>query len=318
MRSQVATKPDFSLRAWGRDVIAGWNRFWFTPDMPHTLGLIRILGGWMIFYTHAVWTLDLEAFLGRDSWINPELSRAAAEGTLIWTFWWHVSSPVWIYVIHAFALIVFFMLMIGFKTRVVSVLAWLLTISYCHRLQGALFGLDQVNAMMAMYLMIGPSGAVYSVDQWLARRRDPASAVPQPSVLANVAIRLLQCHMCIIYLFGGIAKMRGFTWWQGDAFWYSVANYEYQSLNLTWLVRWPAVVALVAHLTVFWETFYCALVWPRLTRPIALAMAVLVHGGIALALGMPTFGFAMVFGNMAFLPSSMVDRLCTAALRRRR
>jgi hypothetical protein len=136
--------------------------------------------------------------------------------------------------------------------------------------------------------------------------------------MTNVAIRLIQCHMCVIYLFGGIAKMRGLTWWQGDAFWFSVANYEYQSLDVTWLVNWPALVALAAHVTVFWETLYCALVWPRLTRPIMLALAVLVHGGIALFLGMPTFGFAMIIGNAAFLSPRLVERTAARLVRRGR
>jgi hypothetical protein len=35
-------------------------------------------------------------------------------------------------------------------------LAWLITVAYCHRLTGALFGLDQVNAMLAMYFAVGP------------------------------------------------------------------------------------------------------------------------------------------------------------------
>ena len=32
----------------------GWNRFWFTPTDPATLGLIRILAGSMLFYTHLI------------------------------------------------------------------------------------------------------------------------------------------------------------------------------------------------------------------------------------------------------------------------
>lgn len=302
-----ASDTDYSPSGWARDVLAAWNRFWFQADDPHTLALIRIFGGWMIFYTHLVWTLRLPAFLGPHSWISAETSREAASGTYVWTFWWYITSPVAVYAIHGCALIVFAMLVVGWHTRIVSVLAWLLTISYCHRLQGALFGLDQVNAMLAMYLMLGPSGAVYSVDDWLARRRN-ADAQPPPTIMANIAIRLLQWHMCIIYLFGGIAKGRGLTWWQGDAIWFSVANFEYQSLDLTWLVNWPSLVALVAHVTVFWEMFYCVLIWPRLTRPIMLGLAVLVHGGIMLFLGMPTFGFAMIVGNAAFLPSDLVRR----------
>jgi hypothetical protein len=72
------------------------------------------------------------------------------------------------------------------------------------------------------------------------------------------------------------------------------------------MVRYPFLLALATHVTVFWETFYPFLVWSRLTRPIALAVAVVVHGGIALFLGMPTFGFAMLIGNLAFLAPETV------------
>jgi hypothetical protein len=71
---------------------------------------------------------------------------------------------------------------------------------------------------------------------------------------------------------------------------------------MTWLVRSPWLIALLSAVTMFWETFYCFLVWPRLTRPIALGMAVLIHGGIALFMGMVTFGVAMIFANLAFVP----------------
>jgi hypothetical protein len=146
---------------------------------------------------------------------------------------------------------------------------------------------------------------VWSVDRWLARRRGEFAA-PQPAVGTNLAIRLLQLHLCVIYLFGGIGKMRGELWWDGSAVWFAVANAEYQSLDLTWLAHTPWLIALLTHLTVFWETFYCFLIWPRLTRPVCLAMAVGVHGGIALFLGMPTFGLVMLIANLAFLSPETV------------
>ena len=37
-----------------RTVAADWNAFWFTPANPGLLGLIRIMTGLMLLYTHAV------------------------------------------------------------------------------------------------------------------------------------------------------------------------------------------------------------------------------------------------------------------------
>jgi hypothetical protein len=124
--------------------------------------------------------------------------------------------------------------------------------------------------------------------------------------------------MCVIYLFGGIGKMRGMDWWNGSAVWYASANLEYQSLSLTWLVYYPWLIALLTHLTVFWETFYPVLIWPRLTRPLFLAMAVVVHGGIALFLGMKTFGLVMLIGNLAFVAPEHVEQLVNLLLGKKR
>jgi hypothetical protein len=217
--------------------------------------------------------------------------------------------------LHIAALVVFAMLTVGLFTRITSVLAWTITISYCHRLTGTLFGLDQINAFIATYLMVGDSGGVWSVDRWLASRREGANSLcfaslnaGTPTVATNIAIRLLQLHMCVIYLFGGIGKMRGDTWWDGSALWFAFASLEYQSLDMTWTVRHRWLLALLTHITVFWETFYCFFVWPKLTRPICLMLAVGVHLGIALCLGMKTFGLAMIIGNMAFLyPETVRD-----------
>ena len=72
----------------------------------------------------------------------------------------------------------------------------------------------------------------------------------------------------------------------------------------------------MTHVTVFWELTYCALVWPRLTRPWVLLMAVFVHGGIVLFLGMPTFGLVMLIGNLAFVSPKTVRKVFDPIARR--
>lgn len=290
---------------WLAQLWNSWDRFWFTPAAPQTLGLLRILAGGMLFYTHLVWSLDLMAFLGPHSWVSKDVIHQIYRDSHAFSYLWYIESPTLLWLLHIAALVVFAALTLGIYTRVASILAVIATLSYCHRLAGSLFGLDQINAMFALYLAVGSSEAAYSLDSWIAARKVGRSA-PRPSVRTNIAVRLIQLHMCIIYLFGGIGKMRGELWWDGSAVWFAIANYEYQSLDITWLVHYPFVIALLTHATVFWETFYPFLVWPHLTRPIALGMAVLVHAGIAIFLGMPTFGLVMIFGNIAFVAPETV------------
>jgi len=303
----MSTVDESYVRHWSRDVLGAWNRFWFTPADPATLSLIRILAGAMLFYTHLIWSLDLEAFFGPDGWFSISFVRMYQAGGYGWSYFWWLTSPAAMWTAHILALIVFAMFTLGLFSRTTAVLAFIITCSYVGRAPGALFGLDQINRLLAMYLMLGPCGAAYSLDRLWAKRR-AGGQLPQapPSVAANVAIRLIQIHMCIIYFFAAVGKLNGTAWWTGTAMWLAFANYEYQSVDMTWTAHWPLLLNLMTHVTVFWELTYWALIWPRLSRPVMLLLAVPLHMGIAICLGMVTFGLVMLFGNLAFVPPSFV------------
>ncbi|MEK6249700.1 MAG: HTTM domain-containing protein, partial [Planctomycetales bacterium] len=226
-------------------------------------------------------------------------------GVYYWSHLLWIESPATLWIAHLAALAVMAMLVVGFFSRTCAVLTFLITVSYMHRATGALFGLDQINVMLAMYLMVGPCGARYSIDRWLASRKQGNAPVAD-SVAGNIAIRLIQIHMCVIYFFAGTRKLMGDTWWDGSAMWYSIANYEYQSVDMTWLVAWPMAIAVLTHVTILFEVSYCVLIWNRLTRPVMLTLAVVLHLGIAMCMGMATFGLAMLIGNLAFISSPLV------------
>ncbi|MDZ4820931.1 MAG: HTTM domain-containing protein [Planctomycetota bacterium] len=300
-----------------RATISGWNRFWFTAVDPATLGLVRLLAGAMLFYTHLVWSIDLEGFFGQSGWQTPSALVHYQESPYAWSYLFWIKSPALLWTAHIVALVILFLFFIGWQSRIMAVLAFVITLAYAQRVSMANFGLDNINEMLAMYLMLGPCGAAFSVDSWLKRRREQraeqgrggdASSVT-PSVSGNIAIRLIQLHMCVIYLFAGLGKVMGASWWDGTAMWLSIANLEYQTIDATFLANWPVFLSFVAHLTVAWELSYCVLVWPRLTRPLVLALAVPLHLGIALFLGMITFGLVMLIGNLAFVSPWLVRYL---------
>ena len=296
--------------AWLHLLVEKWQRFWFTPTAPHTLALLRILNGAMLFYTHLVWGKNLLDFLGPNAWINrstaQQLNSLSTGTNYTWSYLYYVESPAILWCLHLAALLILACYTLGLYTRVTAVLAWIITLSYCHRLVGLQYGLDQINTFLVMYLMLAPCGEVYSLDAWLANRANPNKTTTL-STATTIATRLIQLHLCVIYFFGGVSKLRGEMWWDGSAVWFAMANLEYQTLNLTWLIHARWLVALLTHVTVLWETFYCVLVWPRWLRPIILALAVAVHGFIAFALGMITFGLAMISANLVFVPPQMVE-----------
>ncbi len=312
------------LKSWAM----AWNQFWFRPADPTILGLMRILVGLMVFYTHLVWTKELQTFYGAEG-VIPATFRDLIYGEPNWV-WSHfdwISSGSWLWTVHVIGLIIIGMFAAGLFTRVTSVLTCLLAISYANRATGALFGLDQINCFLCLYLALGTSGACFSVDQWIRRRssdkimgeggavRPSISNFPARDTLSNIAIRLIQVHMCVVYFFAGVGKLQGDTWWNGTAIWYALASYEYQTLDMTWLAGHLWLVNLMTLIALAWEVCFAFLIWPRLTRPIFLLLAVTVHLGIGIAMGMLTFGLIMIIGNLAFVPIEWIRRTLRLPIR---
>ncbi len=304
---------------WMRGWLAGWNRFWFVPRDAATLSLMRILTGAMILYTHFVWSLELEAFLGPDGVFDATYRRGFYGGSpFAWSHFAWSDSAAWLWGTHGVALIIMAAFMLGLWTRATAILSALLVISYAHRAPGALFGLDQINCFLTLYLAIGPCGDRYSVDAWrrdrgAGRARSAVHWSPAQTVMANFSTRLIQVHLCVVYLFAGLGKLQGPAWWDGTAIWGALASYDYQTLDLTFLAAFPWFVNAVTLMALAWECSYAFMIWPRLTRPLWILMAVAVHLGIGICMGMLTFGIIMVIANIAFVEPETV-RGCVGKL----
>ncbi|GAB5403418.1 MAG: hypothetical protein Aurels2KO_16490 [Aureliella sp.] len=293
-----------SVAQWWSGCLAAWDEFWFASTQPYTLALIRICCGAMLVYVHIIWAVLIGDFFGPTAWVQRSVVAQLHQSDWVWSWLFYTDSSLILWVHQIVAILASLAMMLGLFTRWTIPLAWWLTLMVCHRMTGALFGLDQIVVMLSMYLMFSHCGSVWSLDAWLAGQNDKKLA----HVSNNVATRLIQLHLCVIYLFGGLSKMRGAQWFEGSALWWTAVNYEYQSLDITWLANFPWLIAALTAATIFWETFYVALVWPKQTRPIALGMAVMVHGGIAVALGMVTFGTIMIVANLAFVSPEIVRR----------
>ena len=303
---------------WFLDVKDGWNRFWFQPADPTTLGLMRLLVGGMLLYSHLVWGLELELLLGPDGWHSADAVRSLQQDQYAWSFWWLVPAGAmtlvhWI----CFALLVFFFL--GLYTPITSLCAFAISASYMYRAPMANYGMDQFLSCLVFYLALCPCGKTWSLDWLVARYQAAARALRKgetpapfhtaPSVRANLFQRLIQVQLCIVYFFAGTAKLQGTSWWTGMAMWQAFSNLEYQSFDMTWLAFYPIVINLITHATIVWELAFPFLIWNRHARPLILLVGVLMHLGIGALMGMWTFGLIMIFGYLAFCPGESLRRL---------
>jgi hypothetical protein len=292
--------------SWVGEWARAWNAFWFTPADPLPLAVIRIGTGLLLTWSSSVWLLDADAFFGSDGWLPPEQVWRMNDQPWQWSGYFAASSPTAIRVLAGITLAASILLTLGLATPLAAATALVGFLSAANRAPLNVFGLDDALGMLLIPLAIGPSGARLSLDRLIA---GPGQGEQGGSVLANIALRLIQVHLCVVYFFSGCGKMLGASWWEGTALWGAAANRQYRTLDLTGLARHPLVTNALTLGTLFWEAAYPAVVWPRLTRRICLAMAVAVHLGIGLAMGMMEFGLAMITANMAFIPAGALHRL---------
>jgi hypothetical protein len=266
----------------------------------------------------------------RKVWeIDPRL--VYAQGNPTWSIWYHVTDPDWMLAVHIGFLAAMVLFTIGFCSRIMAVICWLALLSYAQRSASSLFGMDAIMNVTLFYLMIGPSGAALSVDRlisrgwvtWRALRRQrpaPAPLWAEPLGAANLTLRLIQIHFCIIYFASGTSKLLGSAWWNGTALWGTLANYEFTPLRYTWyydMLRflcehrwlWEVVCGSGVLYTLALEISFPFLVWLPRWRWLMIACAVLLHTVIAFAMGLKTFGLIMVTMLLAFIPPETYRRL---------
>jgi predicted DCC family thiol-disulfide oxidoreductase YuxK len=312
--------------------VRGWNGFFFTPADPTSLGVVRAVVGLLLFWSLFVTGLDLQDYLGSHGWADPRAVRDALglnqpeDPSWAWSFWlWLPDAwlrPAWVA-----CLGVLLLYAAGAGSRVTAVLAWAIAVSTNRRVPVILFGFDQIAPTWALYLAVcGASGQAFSIDRFVARWRRSRAEVarrrkdghwtvphglPQPTVAANLGLRLIQLHLALIYVTAGLAKLRGDAWWNGFAAWGVVASGEFRRLDLTWLAAFPLLLNLMTHAGLLLELVYPVLVWGRLLRPLAIAGMVFLHVGIDITLGLTEFGLAMLAGNLAFVSGRWLRSLVT-------
>jgi predicted DCC family thiol-disulfide oxidoreductase YuxK len=312
---------------WGA-ATRGWNGFFFRPADPTPLGLIRLAVGLLLFWNLAVYGLDLHAYFGSGGWADPAIVRhiQGTERPFDWSFWLVVPDGL-LRLVWVACLVVLFLFTVGLWSRLTAVLAWAVVVSTVRRAPVALFGFDQIVSTLTLYLAVtGASGQAVSLDRFLARYRQARDAgarrhrdgrwvvprgMPAPSVSANLALRLIQLHLALIYGMAGLAKLQGPAWWNGMAIWGTLAAGEFRLFDLTWLAAWPLLLNLLTHAALAFELGYPVLVWVRVLRPLLVTTAIVMHVGVGLTLGLGEFGLAMIAANLAFLPGPWLRSLVT-------
>jgi hypothetical protein len=207
-----------------------------------------------------------------------------------------------VFVFHAFCAIG---LLLGWKTRTLTVILWVLTGSLINRNPLAINGGDTFFSLLYFWGMFLPLGARWSVDAWRAARHGRA---PAPAGWMDWASVGLILQIVALY-WSTVALKSDPVWWSGAAIGEAFKlDLMTKPLALT-LSAYPGLLAGLTWTTLFIEWLGPGLLlWPRAQawlRPLVILAFIGLHLGIEWTLEVELFAWACIVAWLALLPASV-------------
>lgn len=203
-------------------------------------------------------------------------------------------------------------LLVGYRTRLVTVLSWLMLISLHLRNPMILSGGDMTLRMLLFWGMFLPLGSRFSLDRAL---NTPLEGSPllnrQQRILSGGTVALV-LQVIFIYAFT-LAHRAEPTWWRGLGVYYALNIDQLATPLGVWFRNFPDLMLVSNYLTLALEGF-CPLLllvaWRQGSlRTAVVTIMVLTHFGFGLFLELGLFPFFSALAWLPFLPTELWDRL---------
>jgi hypothetical protein len=280
----------------------------FGADL-RSLAALRIGVGLLILYDLLQRSRDLVAHY-TDFGLIPR-AVAIKEITNRWVMSFHLMNGTWESQAILFLLAGIFAvgLLVGYKTRVMTVASWIFLVSLQARNPFVNGGGDIMLRIFLFWCMFLPWGARYSVDSaW----RAPKEALPKRCL--SIATVGFYVQLLYMYWFSVLLKT-GPEWRaEGSAMYYAL-SLDYVVTNLgRVLLEFPLLLKLMTY-GVFWFEVIGPLllilpIFTYQTRIVGICGFLLLHIGILLTLGLGTFPLMNVLCMLFFVPTEVWDKVC--------
>jgi len=290
--------------------------FGFTDPRP--MALFRI-GLALLLIKDVLYRLPLAELYHSDSGLTPRWAVWSFTSSDHWSLL-NLSGDTWFAV--AILMVLLFAvsaLLVGWHTRIASIIAFILLVSVQYRTEMIIDGSDFVMRVCLFWGMFSGWGAAYSVDARLTTTKTaslPRDAREDNSVTPIWAwpFRLMQFQIALVYFMSGIDKLYGVQWTQGTALYRVLQLKTFQLPTGELFVQiapYPLVVALT-YGTIVLEVAWLFLVFSPILQPclrrIALIGGLLLHGGIALLMSIPNFSWVMLTSYLLFIEPHLIAR----------
>lgn len=198
--------------------------------------------------------------------------------------------------------------LIGYKTRITTVVLWILVTSLHNRNVLVLNSGDDLLRIMLFWGMFLPLGERYSVD--VATRNESTPYMSNRYV--SLASFSFIAQIFAVYWVGYMLKT-GIEWEEGTAMYYLFSVDQYTTPFGYFMLRFPTLLKLLTHIYIWFELLMPIMLIVPLSNGIVRTAACLSSFGIfsllAICLELGLFPYAMMLASVALLPAWFWENL---------
>ncbi len=284
--------------------IQAWDQFWFKPVDAFPLACFRFCLCSILFIMYSIRFFDIRVFFYESGLLSSTSAKIFQKMETEYVLHFILSSDAWLYVCHLALLIILLLMALGIGNRLLAIAAFFLHLVFIQRNPSIVYGVDSTTTFWLFYLMFTK---VHGQMQWLnyfisKRKTGLVADRKERAVWWNqVAMRLIQIQLCVIYFFSGLNKLKGQSWWEGTALWEALSFYDLAIIDFSFLLKVPALAALLTWFTLLFELYFPVLIWTPKLRNTLLVMGVFVHAFIAVFMGLYFFSLIMLSAYILFI-----------------
>ncbi len=306
-RSLLVIRPEYNLFS---------REYWLGQVDTRPLSVFRVALA-LLLLKDAIYDLPLARIFFSDEGIVPRsalwdgLARANRFSLMdALPYPWMATAffLAWIFVL--------VLLLVGYRTRLMAILNAVMIVSIHERNLYVLNGADTVFRVLSLWSIFLPLGQYYSLDALrerfgryrTSRHLGDLRAPDAPRTGYAFPLRIAQLQIALVYLFTGLLKLPGgpSAWARGEALYYAL---QLKSLTLPtgdWLLATAPDIGLrwIDYQTLFTELAFLLLVFSPFFQPLlrllALALGVMLHGGIAATMSISNFSMVMIASYLLF------------------
>jgi hypothetical protein len=290
---------------------------------PRSLGLLRIALAALLAVDVALKFPDVDAHFSNAGWLPNHFALFRPMSEHLFSVYLAFGAPLEVKFFMCLHVAVCLLLLVGYRTKLMQVLALVLTTSLNSRNILVENGGSVVLNILLLWTAFLPLGRRFSVDALCAslraRQETTESALNQRSdpardtrPVVSLAVTALLLQWATIYFFNTLQK-NGAPWRDGTAVYYFLQ----QDRLVTWFGAWLRGVLPLAGIKFL--TFSTLLIegsvpvlllcpWrSHVTRIVSFGLVALLHVSIDSVLQLGSFSWAMLLAFFAFVPAQAWD-----------